>query len=233
VQRSNSPAVTVRSRADPELEHDHPVALGLQHHVRGLDVPMHQAPRVRRRQRGGDLAHDAFDARDRDLGASRARRLQRLPLDVLHDEVAGPGARQLADLENTHDVGVCDRGRGLRFAREPPTRSLVGREGGGEHLHHHVALEGRIAGEEDRAHPALAELPEERQARGQDLAQFGSQRRGFAGLGRRRLAHRPPISLRTRVLPVMSRPNMQTARRTTRPNSEVSCRCSGRHLTPH
>ena len=99
--------------------------------------------------------------RERDLRADRdedvAARvlLQRLPQraagQVLHrDEVL---TLVRADLEDRDDVGVAERGERLGLLAQPALRVAV------EQLERDVALEGRVVGQEDRAHAAVAELP--------------------------------------------------------------------------
>jgi hypothetical protein len=125
-------------------------------HVVRLDVAMHDAARVRVRERIHHIAQHAHRIAHRHLALARELRAQRLALDERHrivEEIAG-----LAGREHRHDVRMLERCRELDLAAKAldvHTRSRLGRE----HFHHHASSERRLPGKEDVRHPTAAELP--------------------------------------------------------------------------
>ncbi len=133
-----------------------------------LDVPVHQSPPVRVRQRRGDARPQLQRRREIDLPALEDL-AERLPLDPVHHQVgqaslgdaAGhvAGDRQPLDPERLDPVGdvaddrrVAHRRQQLRLAGEAHGRLELGAV---EHLHRDGAPLVEIEGAEDRAHPAL------------------------------------------------------------------------------
>ena len=80
---------------------------------------------------------------------------ERLPVDVRHGEpqqaVIIPGGQQW------HDMGMLELRRQLNFAAEA-LHIDAGCQLGGEHFHHHAALEGALRGHEDARHASPTEL---------------------------------------------------------------------------
>ena len=117
-------------------------------HVAGLHVAVDEPERVRRVERGGDLA----DERDRALGAQRALLPEQLaqvePVDEAHDEVEH--AVVLAHRERRDDVRLVERGGDLRLAQESLAEARVPRELGDQHLERDLA--GRRAPPRGRPH---------------------------------------------------------------------------------
>ena len=127
--------------------------VGVEQHVRGLDVAMDEALRVRRVERVRDLCDD----RERARRIERALRAQELAqvgaLHEAHDEVEA--AVELARVVDRHDVRVLERHRQLRLAREALAEAFVGRELGRHQLQRDDALEAEVARAVDHAHSAL------------------------------------------------------------------------------
>ncbi len=121
---------------------------------------MHQAAAVRVIERVGQLDGDAQHLGDRQRAAQQPL-FERLALEILHheepDRLARPGRCRFADVVQLTDVRMVERGDGPRFALEPLTPIGIGRKGFGQHLERHHAIEARVAGLVDLAHPACAE----------------------------------------------------------------------------
>jgi hypothetical protein len=118
MHRGRHPGAELRQ---PEVQ-DLGVAPAGDEDVGRLDVPVHDAPGMRRIERIGNLRRDLEQL----LGPDRRPLdpvLQRLPFEQLHGDEALP--RVLADLVNGADVRVIQRGGRTRFAREPLERELV------------------------------------------------------------------------------------------------------------
>ena len=79
-----------------------------------------------------------------------------LAFHVFHDEIVE--AVGLADVHRTDDVGVVELGGGLSFLVEAVDEFLVLAHALGEDLDGHDAVQGNLAGLEDRGHRAGAQL---------------------------------------------------------------------------
>ncbi len=141
---------------EPEVEHlDHPRGGDL--HVRGLEVPVHDAPRVGGFDGVRDLAAQV-EGPDEGQGARLQQLGQGLPRHQLEDEVGHPVA--IVDRVEGRDVGVV---QGRHHARLPlEAGQVLGAVGqpGGQHLDRDVASEPRVAGLIDLAHAADAQRAE-------------------------------------------------------------------------
>ena len=87
----------------PEVQHLRLAAL-VEHDVAGLDIPMHEAARMRRVERVGHLRADADGLADFDP-APRQDAFERLAFDVFHCQERTALAR-LADFVNNANVGM-------------------------------------------------------------------------------------------------------------------------------
>ena len=144
----------VRQLGDAEVEDAHASAGG-DDHVRRLQIPVDDAGAVRRGHGVGDLQRVVDGGADWQP-VRRNQRVERLPVDVLHDDEVHVVVA--ADVVDGDDVRMVERGGGARLAQK--ARPLRRRCPLGEHLDCHVALQPRIAGEIDGAHAALSDLPE-------------------------------------------------------------------------
>ena len=169
------------------------LALLAEEHVRRLDVAVHDACRVRdrerRRHRRGELA-DILDAQLRlAFGAGR----EGLAAHELHDDEAA----LRIDVVDLHDAGVAELRGGARLAQVPGPDVGFGAVLAREGLDRVVARPHPIVRLDDRPHPALAELLHDREPRWER-----GVRRGAGGPGARRIRDR---DIR-RVLIVRHRP---------------------------
>ena len=101
-----------RPLAEPEVGEVHvigPARPGVQQHVRGLDVPVHQARRVRRVQRRGDRRDDRGHLRGGQLALAFQQALHIPAGHVPHRDVQHP--RGLPGLVDRDDVRIVDRRR--------------------------------------------------------------------------------------------------------------------------
>jgi hypothetical protein len=140
------------------------------HHVLGLDVPVHDAVRVRERQRVTDLAEDReegslaitparLEPRPRSVRGVAQERLHRGAVDALHDQ--DRLLRRVAtEREHRHDVRVLDERHHARFFDERRGRALSLRP-----LERDLAPERSLRGRVHDAHAALAEARAEDQIR--------------------------------------------------------------------
>ena len=112
---------------------------------------MHDAPRVRVRQRVGQLlaVREDLVERQRAMGQPLA---QRLPLDQFHGDVRLVVG--LADVVHRADVGMIELGGQARFTHEPRPGGLIGHRLGGQYFQRDLPLEPRIARAVDLPHPA-------------------------------------------------------------------------------
>ena len=116
---------------------------------------MHDAARVRVRERVDDIAQHANRIAHRHLALARELRAQRLALHERHrivEQIAGLPGR-----EHRHDVRMLQRRGELDLA--PKALDVdAGRHLGREHLHDDAPSERRLLGEEDVRHSAATEL---------------------------------------------------------------------------
>ena len=146
------PIAAAREPADAEVGQLDDVARR-EHHVRRLDVAMHDAGRMDRVHAAQDLQRD----RDRALGREWAvaqHHPQIAAIDVLHHEVVRVIAAA-ARVVDPDDVRVDDLARDARLAAKPRDRIRVRRVC--DDLDRHGAMQLRIVGEVDRAHAAAPE----------------------------------------------------------------------------
>ena len=115
---------------------------------------MHDRGGVRGRERVGHLRRQAQRAlgRQRPGGHEIGQRPAR---DELHGDVVEPGVG--ADLVDGQDVGMVERGRGLRLAQEPARSRGFARLLGAHDLEGSQAAQPRVPGLVDDTHAALAE----------------------------------------------------------------------------
>ena len=137
-----------------EVEDLH-LAVAGQEEVVGLEVAVHDAAGVRGGEPGRDLRGDLERLARRQRAADQAL-AQRLAVEQLH---RGEGdLAVLAEIEDRQDVRMRERRDRLGLALEARQRVGVGGEMRRQDLDRHLAVELGVAGAEDLAHPALAEL---------------------------------------------------------------------------
>ena len=142
---------------EPEIEQLH--ARPRQHHVGGLQVPVHDALRgapCRARPRSRSPYRSVCSSGS---GPFASRSSERLALEVLHDEVLGLALA--ADVVERADVRMGELAR----SSSPPARSAGGLGRGRQMLRQdldrHGPLEARVARLVDLSHPARADRRED------------------------------------------------------------------------
>src|SRR5262249_13730577 len=124
-------------------------------HVGGLDVPVHEAPFVRRVQGRRDLRHDAAGLVRWQRALLLEERQHIAPLGEAHRDEQEPAG--LTGGEDRDDVRVVDRGRDAGFPDEPLTERLVQGEPGREYLQGDASPEPLVVGTVDDGHAAAAD----------------------------------------------------------------------------
>ena len=114
--------------------------------VRGLDVAVHDAARVRVVERVGDVATDAGRLRGREQVAAVEHRAEAPALEQLDDHER---LLVLAPVVDRHDVRVVQRGGDLGLGAEPAQEARVLREGGVQHLDRDPPAEADVFGRVD------------------------------------------------------------------------------------
>ena len=145
-----------RHLGQAEVEDLHLPAL-VDEDVLGLDVAMNDTLGMGFVQRVGDL-DSQFDDPGRLQRPVPDELRQRLPVDILHGDVAD--AAFLAHVVDVRDVGMGEGGGSPRFAREPLGKARVFRPGRKD-LERHPPLQPGVVGEVDLAHPALPKTPDD------------------------------------------------------------------------
>ena len=142
---------------DAEVGHDRRVAR--QQDVLGFDVAVDHTLCVRVGQGPRHVPDDGDRLGDGDGALAREPLAERASLHERHRVVRQPVGR--AGREQRDDVRLLEARGELDLAREP-LRGEPGGEVGVQDLHHHVALQRYVAGEEDAAHAAAAQLTRQR-----------------------------------------------------------------------
>jgi hypothetical protein len=174
----------------PEIQNLH-VAVARDHDVVRLQIAMHQTGRVRRRQPVGHLRGDI----DRLRRGHRAG-LDHAPQSVAADQFGSDPVCAViaADVVNGDDVGVIERAGRAGFALETGDAVRVARQGGGQYLDGHLALQPRIAGAPDLAHPAPAQ-----QLHNLEVAQLGARAEPFDRRNRSAFQERVGLRVQQRL----------------------------------
>ena len=127
-----------------------PAATG-EKNIAGLEIAMRDSLTVRLIERVGDLNRVLECLIERKCTFLQSRR-ERLPLQVLHDEVVD--AILLADIVECADVWMIQRRDGTSFPLESLAQIRIGRDMRGQNLDRDCAIEARVARFVDFAHPA-------------------------------------------------------------------------------
>ena len=118
---------------------------------------MHDAPRVRRIKRIGDLDREIEQPVDR-KGFASDLLLQCPPLEQLEHEERTTVV--IADFVDRADVRVIERRGGACFAEESVDRCAIGLVLGGEQLQGDLSAQDEVFSDVDVAHPAASQLVE-------------------------------------------------------------------------
>ena len=140
-----------------EVEHLHR-AVRADHDVGRFQIAMDDAARVSRRQRIGDRYGDPQHLAEAHA-VPRNERIEALAAHVLHDDEI-VAVRRL-DLVDGDDVRVIEGRGGVRFLHKPPPTIVVADAIGRQDLDRDLAVETRIAGAIDLAHPTRANQRED------------------------------------------------------------------------
>ena len=127
-----------------------------QEDVRRLEIAVHDAVRVRERQRGRHRVDDAGDRRPAAAGRRCSRASRSRPCEVLHDEVGTRVGRDV-EVEDLDDVGMAKLRHDLGFAAEARERVLVLRQLREQQLHRELPGQAGVLGQIDLAHRAAAD----------------------------------------------------------------------------
>ena len=125
------------------------------HHVRGLEVAVHDAVRVRFREPLGHLDRQVEGAGR--AHAARHQRRERPAADELHGDEGRPLA--LVDLVDDADGRVGERRGRARLQAQAALALRVVARTGDQHLQGHLPPEPQVGRAVDDAHAALADLP--------------------------------------------------------------------------
>ena len=149
--------MAVRELRDAEVEHLCALATGHlgvadEEDVLRLEIAVDDAAHVRGAERARDLADDAERVLDAERAAAHAG-VERLAVEHLHDEV-GAAVGVGAEVEDLHDAGVGDRGRGARLVEEAGDDVGAARVLRVEHLDRDPAWQQQVRAEPHFAHAA-------------------------------------------------------------------------------
>jgi len=137
-----------------EVGHPH-LALGVEHEIRRLDVPMYDAGVMGCPQGAAHLLQDLEGPLGLEGPLAAQDGVEALAVDVLHGEVVGAiGKARIVGLD---DVGVAEPGGGSGLADEPVDEFLVLGEPLGEDLERDQAIHGDLPGLEHGTHAAAAQ----------------------------------------------------------------------------
>ena len=143
---------------EAEVE-DFDLAVGGDNHVRGLEVAVHDAPRVRGGETVAQLDGDMEDAIERQRPAQETRR-ERLPRHIFHDDVRD--AIGLEHVVDACDVRVVERGGRGAFLHQAPELFFRTDALDRQPLECDGPAKPRVLCEKDFAHPARTDLLEYR-----------------------------------------------------------------------
>ncbi len=174
------PAAAGAGDGERNAEVGHERAPVVDQDVLGLDVAVDHAVAVGVVERGGHLGREADGVADRELLLAAEPIAEALAFDERHD-VPG-GAVRFAAVDEAEDVGVLQGGDRLDLAEEPLGADHGGQLGA-EHLDGDPAVVPEVLGEVDGGHAALAELPLDAVAVGEDALQAGHRLGHSRGLG--------------------------------------------------
>jgi ATP-dependent RNA helicase DeaD len=159
--RGEARARSRRQRRDAEIEELHEVGftrVGREEDVRGLDVTVHDALRVRGIERLEHLPGDPRGPRVGHRSVGRDRTIERGALEQLERE-EGRAILACAEVEQLHDMRVPQGLYEPRLALEPSERVAPREDLGVENLDRDDAIEAELPGSVHGAEPAGTEEP--------------------------------------------------------------------------
>ena len=151
-------AFGLRQFGEAEVEDLHAAVVG-DEDVLGLQVAVHDALLVRRREAVRDLERVVDRLARRELAAGEDR-AERLALEQLLDDVRR-AVRVRPDVVDRRDVGMVQDARGLGLLLEPAQPVRVLGERGGKDLDRDLARQPRVLRPVDLSHPSRADLRED------------------------------------------------------------------------
>jgi hypothetical protein len=159
-----------RRRRQPEVgDHDAPGAILLdQHHVRRLEISVHDADRVRRLEPRDDLLEDRPRLAELHPSAALETSREGLAVEQLHGQEAPLAVAD--EIVDAADVAVRDLLGEPDLVTETLQRRAARRALGGQQLDRHPAAELAVLGLVDLAHPPDAEQPHDLEALAEDCA---------------------------------------------------------------
>jgi hypothetical protein len=148
----------LRRARQPEVHHPH-AAVVPDHHVVGLEVAVHEVPRVCGREAPAGL-HEHVERLGPRVPALPDPRRERVPFDELHrhEHLAGV----LAHVVHDHHVRVGEPGQRLRLGQQPPValRHPLRPAARAQQLERHLAVELGVVRRVHHPHRARAQLAE-------------------------------------------------------------------------
>lgn len=150
------PASRLRLQGNAEV-HDHHAARAGDHHVLGLEVPVHEPRRVHRVEPGEELQRQVPGLAQRKGAALLEKGQERLAVDVLHRQELPPV--HLNQVEDPAHVRGDDLPSGAHLLAEKLAARLVLVERRVQRLQGHVDAQLQVEGLPHLAHPAPSEEP--------------------------------------------------------------------------
>jgi hypothetical protein len=132
--------------------HDFRVTVLSDHHVRGFQIAVNDAPFVRGVERLGDLFRDAQRLADPKRSASQPP-FERVPVDVLHGDARA--AVERSDFVNRADEWVIECGGGARLAEQ--LLETVRFIRGGDELERNLAMKHHVICKTDFSHASASD----------------------------------------------------------------------------
>ena len=141
--------------------HEHQPAAVVEHDVLGLDVAMHQARGMDRRNRGTQVHAEPRDFGRRERAAAVERLLERAALDELHPQTDAPVDGLCA--VDGDDIWMADAREQPPFLDDGGTRAVIVEDVRAQQLQSDLAIQARIPGAMNVAERAVSDALEDLQ----------------------------------------------------------------------